>query len=182
MEKNPQLPTLKLADNIPVMVQFDGVNGKEIINEQFGTTSYMYIVYDIEDEEKKKVWFATAKQQEMLLQAKVQPGKTYRLLKEKLAGEKYTSFRVEEAEKTSAQTNIQDEKPVATPSTDSIPASPALENIAPEAAAWAIKMAVLSYDYYARGHLLPPGGDLEKEITYIAKKFLIMQHELTKNS
>jgi hypothetical protein len=184
-----------LADNIPVKVQFDGVNGKEIENEQYGTTSYMYIVYDLGDEEKKKVWFATEKQQEKLVEQKVQPGKIYSLMKEKLPEDKYTKFVVTEIEsaKPAAQTassvsKQSQNKPVAEakPSSSQDATQPRANDknnskgpIPPEAAAWAIKMAVLSYDYFARSHLLPPGGSLENEIEEIARKFLTLQQKLT---
>lgn len=190
MEKSAQLPTLKLADNIPVKVQFDGVNGKEIENEQYGTTSYMYIVYDLADEEKKKVWFATEKQQEKLLEYKVQPGKVYSLMKEKLSEDKYTKFIVTEvsaAKPNESQLNSEtrNEQAVKTEGNTRVSQkvtsekSAFQEPIPPEAAAWAIKMAVLSYDYFARGHLLSPGGSLENEIEDIARKFLTIQQKLT---
>ncbi len=169
MEKKSSLPTLKLVDNVPIAVRFDGVQGKELFNEQYGTKSYMYILYDLSDNEMKKVWFATERQQAILQEHNIQPNQIYTLLKHKLPEDKYTQFKVTPGEKVHLD---------------------ALENylankgdqdgeqwdyIAPEAAAWALKSAVSAYDLFARNHMLPGGENLIAELESIALTFLRMQ-------
>lgn len=179
MEKQNQLPTFKLVDNIPAVVQFDGVLGKEIINEQYGTTSYMYIIYDVADEEKKKVWFATAKQHEVVQQIKPQLGKTYSLLKEKLPEDKYTKFKiVETAESIDDSGSMFPESSIQSSASEP-KQKPRTFAVSPEAAAWAIKTAVFAHDIFERNHLLHQNkGDIEKDISYLAEKFLVMQNKL----
>ncbi|MBI4836688.1 MAG: hypothetical protein HY817_05535 [Candidatus Abawacabacteria bacterium] len=187
MEKTAQLPTLKLADNIPVAIQFDGVLGKEYLNEQYGTKSYMYVVFDVGDQENKKVWFATEKQHAILQEAKVQPGKTYLLLKEKLPEEKYTQFKVRPlTEKELSSLNVSQQMNVSPidqlakelKSYQAAKKDIKLGNISPEAAAWALKTAVMAYDLFERNHLLHSIDDMDEALEYLAKKFLVMQKKL----
>ncbi len=183
MEKDSQLPVVKLADNVPLTVRFDGVLGKEFHNEKYNTKSYLYVVYDIANKNKKKVWFATEKQHLAVQEQKVDLNKAYTLLKQKLPGEMYSTLKVMELPNSNEQTGTNDSSTTeqlaaAIVSYDHDTQSPTENQILPEAATWAIKTAVMAYDIFDRSHVWPQDNSIEQRLHYLAKKFLTMQQKL----
>lgn len=182
MEKDTQLPILKLADNIPATVQFDGVLGKEFHNEKYDSISYLYILYDVTNNNKKMIWFATEKQHQAVLAQKISTQKVYTILKQKSEGDKYSTLKVLElpnANKDTFVTNQSATSELAEAIENYDHATSSNEKVLPEAAAWAIKTAVMSYDIFDRSHVWPKDTSIEQRLHSLAKKFLAMQKKFT---